>query len=103
MLMNPQVKKCQRKLRGEECLAGNATLKLLADPAYPVPSIHTCFFGYQGITVSMPAPNTHDKVGQVPRARCRRISNNAPFLAHRNDVNGVAPGDRSSTKHPVML
>jgi hypothetical protein len=61
------------------------------------------FSGIKGITVSMPAPDTHDRIGQVPRARCRRISNNAPFLAHRNDVNGVAPSDRSSAKHLVML
>jgi len=60
------------------------------------------FSGIKGITISMPA-DTHDKVGQIPRARCRRISNNAPFLAHRNDVNGVGSGSHSSIKHPLML
>lgn len=101
--MNPQVEKYQRKLGGEECLAGGRHLKCLLILLTRSPRSTPTFSGIKGITISMPTPDTHDKVGQVPRARCRRISNNAPFLAHRNDVNGVAPGDRSSTKHPVML
>src|SRR2546421_5650391 len=97
MLMNPKAPR--RRMLGRDC-----HLKYLLIVLTRYPRSTPAFSGIKGITVSMPASDTHDKVGQAPRARrCRRISNNAPFLAHRNDVNGVAPGDRSSTKHPVEV